>query len=115
MPLKYKVEFDDVEGHRLRMALDPEPQAVTVRAADGEDYPATLTIADVEGHVGYLDFGSAGVEGYRVKWNLDQGPHALRIQAADGEEMTGTLIAEGDDVEGHRVRKPTDFPNSTIP
>jgi hypothetical protein len=116
MAVSYRVQFDDVAGHGYTTALDQGPQAVTVRAVDGKDYAATLTLDDVAGrHVGYLDFASADVEGHGVRWNVDQSPQAVTIKAAGGEELTGTLIAEDDDVEGHHVRKPTDFPNSRVP
>ncbi len=112
MPRRYRVELDDVEGHGSRFNdLDQGQQAVTVKLPDVEEYPAMLTVDDVAGHV---DFGPADVEGHRGR-RLDAGPQAVTIKLAGGEEMTGMLIAEDDDVEGHHVRKPTDFPNSTVP
>jgi hypothetical protein len=116
MPGGRRIEFDDVEGHRWRMGRDQGPQAVTVQAPDGEEYPATLTMDDIEGHRrGRLDFRADDVEGHGFKvGRLDQGPQAVTIRVGS-EEITGTLMADNDDVEGHHVRKPIDFPNSNIP
>jgi hypothetical protein len=103
MSLRYKIELDDVEGHKLRWGEDLTGQEVTIRTESDDE---------VEGHtarVESVDMTGDDTEGhmplrYRVELEVDDAQAHLLQMASDKGEPIHVRFPDDAEVKGHLWR-----------
>ena len=118
MPIRYKIEPDDTEGHAFKLREDLTGQAVTIRMEDGTEveghvykFKEDTTGDDTEGHAyraKYIDLEEDDTQATLLRAATNRG-EPVYVRFPDGAEVKGHGFrfpedTKGEDTEGHGFR-----------
>lgn len=116
---RYKIEPEDVEGHRYKSWEDMQGQEVTVRVDDGTEVRGhisrvrleNMTGSDTEGQARRIRFEQispsgedTGCQGKRIELKVGDAQAKLLRAATDRGEPVYVRFLDEDDVRGHLYR-----------